>query len=252
MKKLVVFDLDGTLAASKASLDAEMGGLLSRLLGVVKVAVISGGSWKQFTDQLLSNLPKGGRLANLSLLPTCGTQFFEYKDDWSKLYSEDLGDDEKTKIVDSLHEAVKEAGVEIEKTWGDQIEDRRSQITFSALGQHAPLDAKEKWDPDFEKRKKIKAILDRSLSKFSVRLGGSTSIDVTKPGIDKAYGIRMLRDVLKVDLGEMMFVGDAVFPGGNDYPAKEAGVASIQVRDPDETKRVIEAVILCLGGDPWS
>ena len=248
MKQLVVFDLDGTLAASKASLDPEMGKLLSRLLGVVKVAVISGGSWKQFTDQLLSNLPDGDHLANLSLLPTCGTQFFEYKDGWKQLYAEDLSDDEKTKIVDSLHKAVKEAGIEVETTWGDQIEDRKSQITFSALGQHAPLDAKEKWDPDFAKRKKIKAILDDSLSKFSVRLGGSTSIDVTKPGIDKAYGIKKLRDVLNIAIDEMIFVGDAVFPGGNDYPAKEAGVASIKVRDPDETKRVVEAVIICLDG----
>jgi len=43
----------------------------------------------------------------------------------------------------------------------------------------------------------------------------------------------------------MIFVGDALFPGGNDYPAKEAGVVSIQVRDPNETKRVIEAIVAC-------
>ncbi len=44
----------------------------------------------------------------------------------------------------------------------------------------------------------------------------------------------------------MLFVGDALFPGGNDYPAKATGVDSIEVRDPNETKRVIEAVIACL------
>ena len=81
---------------------------------------------------------------------------------------------------------------------------------------------------------------------FSVRLGGSTSIDITKPGIDKAYGIRKLREILGIKIDEMIFVGDALFPGGNDYPAKEAGVDSIRVRDPDETKRVIEAIIACL------
>ena len=48
----------------------------------------------------------------------------------------------------------------------------------------------------------------------------------------------------------MIFVGDALFPGGNDYPAKEAGVLSIQVRDPNESKRVIETIIACLGGGP--
>ena len=63
MKKLIVFDLDGTLAESKSSLDAEMSTLLHDLLGVVKVAVISGGDWPQFEKQVLSHLPHDERLA---------------------------------------------------------------------------------------------------------------------------------------------------------------------------------------------
>jgi hypothetical protein len=78
-------------------------------------------------------------------------------------------------------------------------------------------------------------------------MGGTTSIDVTKPGIDKAYGIRKLRDILGISIEEMIFVGDAIFPGGNDYPPKEIGVPSICVRDTHETKRVVEAIIACLG-----
>ena len=100
--------------------------------------------------------------------------------------------------------------------------------------------------PGFRKRKTIRAILDGSLPDFSVRLGGATSIDVTLPGIDKAYGIRKLRDVLGIPIAEMIYVGDALFPGGNDYPARETGAVCIQVRDPNETKRVIEAISACL------
>jgi len=73
MKKLIVFDLDGTLAESKSPLDAEMAKLLPVLMGIVKVAVISGGNWPQFEKQVLANLPHDERLNNLSLLPTCGT-----------------------------------------------------------------------------------------------------------------------------------------------------------------------------------
>jgi hypothetical protein len=249
MKKLIVYDLDGTLAESKSPLDAEMAGLLHELLGIVKVAVISGGAWKQFEEQLLSNLPRDERLANLSLLPTCGTQFFRYGANWTKVYSEDLAQDEKAKIESSLQKAVSEAGFKPQKLWGEQIEDRGSQITFSALGQEAPLDEKGKWDPDYAKRKKIKAILDTVLPEFSVRMGGATSIDVTKPGIDKAYGIRKLRDILGIPLKAMIFIGDALFVGGNDYPAEEAGVVSIPVKSPEETKRVTEAIIACLDPD---
>ena len=246
MKKLIVYDLDGTLAESKSSLDKEMSALLHNLLGIVKVAVISGGDWPQFEKQLLHDLPHDERLVNLSLLPTCGTKFFQYSGDWKKIYSEDFTADEKEKIISSLKNALGEAGFKVEKVWGEVIEDRGSQITFSALGQQAPLEEKNKWDPDYTKRKKIKAILDTLIPGFSVRMGGATSIDVTKPGIDKAYGIRKLRDILGISLKEMIFIGDALFIGGNDYPAEETGVVSIPVLSPNETKRVTEAIIACL------
>ena len=247
MKKLIVFDLDGTLTESKAALDTEMSALLRDLLGVVKVAVISGGSWPQFEKQVLANLPHNESLVNLSLLPTCGTKFFKYVRDWEEIYSEDFTADEKEKIVRSLKNVFTAAGFKIDKVWGEVIEDRGSQITFSALGQQAPLEEKKKWDPDFAKRKKMKTFLDTLIPEFFVRLGGTTSIDVTKHGIDKAYGIKKLRDTLGIAIDEMIFIGDALFPGGNDYPAKEAGALSIQVKDPHETKRVIEAIIACLG-----
>jgi HAD superfamily hydrolase (TIGR01484 family) len=249
VKKLMIFDLDGTLAASKSPLDGEMSLLLHELLGVVDVAIISGGAWSQFQKQVISNLPQDERLKKLSILPTCGTEFFRYSGEWKKLYSDDFTVDEKGKIVSSIQKAIETAGLPVEKTWGESIEDRGGQVTYSALGQQAPLEEKEKWDPDFAKRKKIKAILDKLVPQFTVRLGGTTSIDITKPGIDKAYGILKLRDLLGISLKEMLFVGDALFVGGNDYPVEQAGVISIQVRGPDETKMVIAAVIACLGDE---
>jgi len=246
MKKLIVFDLDGTLAESKSAIDAEMAGLFAGLLAVIRVAIISGGDLPQFRTQVLAHLPASTKLEDLSLLPTCGTRFFQYDNGWQKVYAEDLSADRKKKIIDALNKAVDESGFKATKTWGDSIEDRESQITYSALGQQAPLDEKKSWDPDFAKRKKIKAILDPLLPDFAVNLGGSTSIDITLPGIDKAYGIGKLRDILKVTVAEMIYVGDALFPGGNDYPARSTGAVCIQVRDPNETKRVIEAITACL------
>jgi HAD superfamily hydrolase (TIGR01484 family) len=247
MKKLIVFDLDGTLAPSKSSLAPQTAALLHDLLGVIKVAVISGGAWTQFEKQLLTDLPHDDRLVNLSLLPTCGTKFFQYKGTWKELYSEDLTAEQRKKIIDSLNKAAGEAGYHAEKVWGNVIEDRGSQVTFSALGQQAPLAEKEKWDADFTKRKKITAILKTLIPEFSVRMGGATSIDVTKPGIDKAYGMGKLRDILHFSLKEMIYIGDALFPGGNDYPAEQAGVVSIPVKGPDETNLVIGTIIACLG-----
>ena len=249
MKSLIVFDLDGTLAKSKSALDDEMATLLERLMAVVKVAIISGGDLPQFQTQVIDRLPPGSNMANLSLLPTSGTKFYTYDGQWRKLYAEDLSDAERHTIENALEKAVAQAGVQPAQTWGERIEDRGTQITYSALGQQAPLEAKETWDPDFAKRKAIQTILEGTLPNFSVRLGGTTSIDVTRPGIDKAYGIHKLRDVLHIPIQQMLYVGDAIFPGGNDYAALQAGVDCIAVRDPEDSKRVIEAIIACLSPD---
>jgi HAD superfamily hydrolase (TIGR01484 family) len=247
MKSLIVFDLDGTLAESKSAIDNEMAQLLDSLLTLVKVSVISGGAWPQFQKQVITQLRHDDWLRNLSLLPTCGTKFYRYSERWELLYSEDFTVAERKTIIDSLQQAIASADCKVDKVWGEVIEDRGSQITFSALGQQAPLEEKKQWDPDFTKRKKITAVLDTLIPQFSVRMGGATSVDVTKPGIDKGYGIRKLRDILHVPIDEMIFIGDAVFPGGNDYPAKEAGARSIEIKDPHETKRVVEAIVACLG-----
>ena len=152
MKQLVVFDLDGTLAESKSSLEPGMVDLLNSLLEVTKVAVISGGDWPQFEKQVLSGLFEAEGLANLSLLPTSGTKFYVHRSDWEQLYAENLTDAEKTKITGALQHATESLGFTPDKVWGATIEDRGTQITYSALGQEAPLEEKKNWDPDFAKR----------------------------------------------------------------------------------------------------
>lgn len=243
MKKLIVFDLDGTLNESKSPLDAEMAALFTDLLKVTRVAVISGGNWSRFELQLLSQLPQNARLENLLLLPTCGTRFHRFTGTWELLYAEDLTADEKTRVKEAFRQALTETSYAADRTWGEIIEDRGSQLTFSALGQGAPLAAKRAWDPDFKKRNAIKSSLERRIPGFSIHVAGMTSVDVTRLGIDKGYGIRKLRDILGIAIPDMLFVGDALFPGGNDYPAKEAGAPSIQVKNPEETKRLIEKII---------
>ena len=148
-----------------------MATLLARLLGTVDVAIISGGAWAQFEKQVLAFLPHDERLKRLSLLPTCGTKFYRFDGTWKKLYSEDFTVDEKKTITDAVNRAVIQAGFKAERHLGDLIEDRGSQITFSALGQQAPLAEKDKWDPDFAKRNKIRTLLAPMIPKFSIQLG---------------------------------------------------------------------------------
>ena len=244
MKKLVAFDLDGTLAESKQPLQEPMGEALADLLGVANVAVISGGDWPQFQKQVASRLPERADLTKLWLMPTTGTKLYRFRDgEWHAIYAELFDDAEKKKILESFDAALEATGFKPEKTWGQRIEDRGSQITFSALGQEAPLEAKEKWDPDFAKRKVIQADLRKRLPELSINMGGATSIDITQKGVDKAYGLKKLRDESGIALDDMMFIGDAIFPGGNDYPAKELGLDTVRVKDPEGTLAAIAGIV---------
>ena len=245
MKRLAAFDLDGTLAESKQPLQEPMGEALADLLGVAQVAVISGGDWPQFEKQVASRLPARADLTRLWLMPTTGTKLYRYDGSWRAVYAELFDDAQKHAIFDAFDAALKATGFVPEKTWGERIEDRGSQITFSALGQQAPIHAKEAWDPDFAKRTRIQADLRQRLPGLSINMGGATSIDITRAGVDKAYGLRKLRDESGIALDAMMFIGDAIFPGGNDYPAKQLGLDTVRVRDPQETLAVIAAIIAC-------
>jgi phosphomannomutase len=246
MKQLIAFDLDGTLAESKQPLNDEMGEALADLLGVSSVAVISGGDWPQFDKQVASRLPKRADLSKLWLMPTTGTKLYIHREgEWTAVYAELFDDDQKAKIIKAFDKSLEVTGFVLRQTWGERIEDRGSQITFSALGQQAPIDAKEHWDPDFVKRKIIQVDLRNRLPGLSINIGGATSIDITRAGIDKAYGLKRLRDKSGIPLDAMMFVGDAIFPGGNDYPAKELGLDTIRVREQQDTLSVIATVVAC-------
>ena len=246
MKQLVAFDLDGTLALSKQAIQPDMAEALADLLTVADVAVISGGDWPQFDKQVASRLPERADRSRLWLMPTTGTKLYTYRDgQWSPVYAELFSDEEKRKIIDAFDASLTATGFKPEQTWGERIEDRGSQITFSALGQEAPLEAKEAWDPDHAKRKVIQADLKTRLPGLAINMGGTTSIDITREGVDKAYGLKKLRDESGIPLDAMMFVGDAIFPGGNDYPAKELGLDTVRVRDAGDTLAVIATVVAC-------
>lgn len=242
-KKLVIFDLDGTLTKSKSPIESEMASLISKLLVNKKVAIISGGGYPQFQTQFISMLPTTSEnYGNLLLLPTSGTRLYIWKGSWQEQYAENLNEKEKEKILQALQTVMNSSVYEKpEVVYGDIIEDRGSQITFSALGQKAPVEIKYAWDPTRAKREKMAALLMPKIPEFDVRVGGASSIDITRKGVNKAYGIMKLEQYLNICIDDIVFVGDSLFYGGNDYPAKTTGVDCVAVKGPEETQALIQS-----------
>jgi phosphomannomutase len=243
--KAVVFDLDDTLAPSKSPLDPSMATALVTLLQRLPVCIISGGRFEQFQAQVLDQLTAPEQiLSRLHLMPTSGTRYYSRQHGaWSQAYSEDLSAEEKARIVQVLEETSRTLGYWDEHPWGVPIEDRGSQVTYSALGQAAPLDAKAAWDPDGMKKSLLVAHATPLLADFEVRGGGSTSIDVTRKGIDKAYAIRKLMAQIHAAPEELLFVGDRLDEAGNDFPVLATGVPCVPVTSWQDTLIVIAEFI---------
>ncbi|MCT9002104.1 HAD-IIB family hydrolase [Microbacterium memoriense] len=244
--RLVAFDLDDTLAPSKTAIEPRMADLLIALAERVEVAIISGGQLQQFTTQVVDRLPETtDRVrAALHLLPTCGTQYYRLTDAGvTTIYARTLSDDQKSRALAAVEGEARRLGLWESETWGAILEDRGSQITFSALGQRAPVAEKTAWDPTGAKKNSLRAAVAALLPDLEVRSGGSTSVDITEQGIDKAYGMNQLAAQTGIPLVDMLFVGDRLDPEGNDYPVLAMGVACHAVEGWEDTATFLEALI---------
>lgn len=244
--RLVAFDLDDTLAPSKSAIDPRIGELLLDLAGRVEVAIISGGQLAQFTAQVVDRLPEASSelLSHFHLLPTCGTQYYRVSPAGIEtIYARTLSDDQKQRALAAVEGEARRLGLWESETWGPILEDRGSQITFSALGQQAPVDAKSAWDPSGEKKNSLREAVQALLPDLEVRSGGSTSVDITERGIDKAYGMNQLAEQTGIPLDDMLFVGDRLDEHGNDYPVLAMGVECQAVEGWHDTAAYLERLI---------
>jgi phosphomannomutase len=245
--KLVAFDLDGTLAPSKGFISIEIVHALEELLSKTQVCIVTGGNKKQIKSQVLKRLSKKANLKNLHLMPTSGAVYLiRGVFGWKPIYELELDKKEVKKIKKIIKLSAKMLGYWPKEPYGKVIENRGSQITFSALGQKAPGYLKDAWDKGGKKKKSLKQKISDYLPEFEVRSGGSTSIDVTKKDVDKGFAIKKLMEINNLKVEEVIFVGDRFDKDGNDYPVLETGVKCVRVEIPWETVGVIRGLLKTL------
>lgn len=239
-KKLIAFDLDGTITESKAPMDAEMAELFAKLLDYMNVAVITGGGFERFALQFQALQCSTEQRRRLFFFPTSGTRFYRYINDWQQIYADEMTVEERQRIQDAFTQVFRDISYQHPaQLYGEVIEDRGTQVTFSACGQEAPLEVKKAWKEHHDRRPEIAKALEKYLPDFEIKIPGVTSIDVTRKGIDKAYGIRKIEELLGIQVSEMIFVGDALYEGGNDHAVIRTGVETVAIANPTETKNIL-------------
>lgn len=239
-----IFDLDGTLAESKSPIDKQMGRLLSDLMKNKIIGIVTGGKWLQVKKQLIKRLPEDAYLRHLFVFCCSGGVGMQFCNSrWNKIYDHSFTEEENKKIINAIKESVEESGIKIGRTYGSQTELRGSQITWSGLGQEAPLKEKINFDVGGFKRFRIADLLSKKINGYEIRVNATSSIDITKKGINKAYAVRKLFETSHIQTQYAVFIGDGLYPGGNDEIVKETGIDVIKVNSPSDTKTIIRSVL---------
>ena len=251
MKRVLAFDIDQTLNIAKTPIPDEIANLLTQCLDHFEICPISGQKFDQFLIQIVNRLTKATpeQLSHLHLFVAQGTQYYHYnteKKDWDQVYNYPLTDEQVAEITKAIQQAAEELGYwEQDKVAeGDEIiENRLSQVTFSALGQKAGTEVKYAWDPDCKKREAIVARAKELAPAYEYEIGGTTSINAFIPGMNKVFGMTHLLEELGVAKEEVLYFGDMTQPGGNDYPVVQMGIDTITVRSHEDTAYALRGIL---------
>lgn len=232
-----IFDLDGTLAESKQPVGEDTARALASLASVRQWAVATGGTFDQVNMQLLSHITwlMPHERSSVSAICVSGGEVWTWsadREDWIRSVIYRLTDAEKCAAESAIMTALARiCYANPPKTWGLVLEDRAAQLTWSALGQEAPLDAKEEWHRIHDIRHRICAAINEQFEvggwQLKARVGGLTSIDITKLGIGKPSGISTLCRLLGFSEHDVVYIGDAFGDGQNDRTVLDAGYACI-------------------------
>lgn len=246
MKKVLAFDLDETLNVAKTPMEPEIARVFAELLNFYPLCVISGQNFEQFLLQVVDRLPNPSeaQLENLHLMTTQGARYYRRENAaWKLVYNYDLTEEQVAKISAALEQAAKELGYWEENPAGEIIENRLSQVSLSGLGQKATPAAKYAWDPDMRKRNAIARRAAEIAPEFAYEVGGTTTINVSVPGMNKTFGMKKLMEIMKIEKSDILFFGDMVQPGGNDYPVIEMGIDTIAVKKWQDTCFALKGIL---------
>jgi HAD superfamily hydrolase (TIGR01484 family) len=219
--KHLFFDMDETVAPARQPILPEMFDLLSNL--EEDIIIVSGQSADKIAWQS-NNLPA-------YILGQNGNEAFSV--DGEELWNTPLNDNQRAEIMGHIQKLVTTFSLELNEKW-NPIEDRGGQITFSPVGNTAPVEIKKAYDPDRLKRFNIMKTVPFVSDDLVVKIGGSTSLDYIHKDRHKGTNVQKLIDLKGWNKNECIYFGDGLYPGGNDE-AVIGVIETVAVKDHLDT-----------------
>lgn len=242
--KAIIFDLDDTLAESFTPPTEQILNKLLRLAQKLPIAIMSGAAFERMQRDILARIPTGPTEATLYVFSDGAAQCHVWKKDtWKAAYTFPLSTEEREHVKTAITSALAENDIFGDASNTSRILDRETSVAFTALPAGATQDEKKAWDPTGEKRHHLMEVLRAKLPDYEVVIGGKTTIDVTRLGITKAYGVEWLSKETGIPASTMLFIGDGFYPGGNDAAVIPTGIVTRTITSPKETEDIIDDLL---------
>ncbi|MBR1868347.1 MAG: HAD family phosphatase [Clostridia bacterium] len=234
MKKLIAFDLDGTLTQHRSYLEEENAELLRKLQKKYKIIMVGAGAAERIYRQM-NRFP-------IDIIGNYGMEESAMVNGEFKLIRRDKTYPDKEYFLKQAEYLREKYGYTEYK--GESVEFHESgMVTFPLLGTKADIADKIAFDPTRAKRKILYPEVLELFKDYNVYIGGSSSFDFSEKKYNKYYAIKSYCERNGYTLDEALFVGDDYGEGGGDSHIRIHGIDYIEITD---YKKVGEALSFLL------
>ncbi|MBQ3207766.1 MAG: HAD hydrolase family protein [Bacteroidales bacterium] len=230
MKRLICFDLDGTLSQHKTPITQEVRTMLDRLSEKYKIMMVGAGNAPRIWNQM-GQYP-------IDILGNYGMQEAVVKDGQLCIVREDTVVPDKEMFLEKCAYLREKYGYT--QYYGDSVEFHPAgMVTFCLLGTPAPIDEKIAFDPTREKRRVLYPEVLELFPDHSVYIGGSSSFDFTPKQYNKYDAIMKYAAENGYSKEEILYVGDDFEDGGGDSHIRIYGMDYICIDDYRKTPEIL-------------
>jgi HAD superfamily hydrolase (TIGR01484 family) len=222
MKKLLCFDLDGTLTQHRTKLGEENRRVLDELGKRYKLIMVGAGNAPRIYGQM-NDYP-------IDIIANYGMQESKMVNGEFKIIREDKTYPDREFFEKNIELLRKKYGYE--SYAGEGVEFHPSgMVTFPLLGTKADIKDKLAFDPTREKRKKMYAEVLEIFSDYTVYIGGSSSFDFSGKEYNKYSAIMRYAEENGYSKEEILYVGDDFDDGGGDSHVRLGGMDYVEIKD---------------------
>lgn len=236
---ILLFDIDGTLTASRQEITPEMKDFMLALCDKVNVALVGGSDYPKILEQIGPELISKVKYVfseNGCVALKSGQVFFE------ESISSEIGEPTLKSLINFALRYISEIDIPLKR--GTFIEYRKGMLNLSPIGRscsQAERNQFVQWDSDLKIREKFVEALRSNFSHTSLQfsIGGQISIDVFPKGWDKTHCLRFLEEFQNIH-----FFGDRTDPGGNDHEIFESErTIGHKVISPEDTRLQVNLIL---------